>query len=112
MFVEQCAVGLGGVLRAPVGVVDASGCRVTELDRRRERRKGQPGIDPPAERVADDAPRPCIHDRSQIDEAAEDRDVGQVGDPELVRAINLALSGEVREDGLVVIAVGGGDEAP
>ena len=66
--------------------MDASGWRVAALDRRRERRERQPGIDPPAERVADDAPRPYIHDGGQVDEAAEDGDVGQIGDPELVRA--------------------------
>ena len=82
-----------------VGVVDAAGRRVAMLDRRRQRGKGQPRIDPSAERVADDAPRPCIHDRSQIDEAAEHGDVGQVGDPELVQAIDLALPGPIREDG-------------
>ena len=38
--------------------------------------------------------------------------VGQVGDPELVWAIDLAVPGTVREDGLVVIAVRRGDEAP
>ena len=58
------------------------------LDRRRQRRKRQPGIDPSAERVACDAARPRIHDRGQVDEAAEDRDIGQIGDPELVRAID------------------------
>ena len=50
--------------------------RVAAFDRRRQRRKGQPGIDPPAERVGQDAARPRIHDRRQVDEAAEDRDVG------------------------------------
>ena len=70
--------------------MDASGWRAAALDRRHERCKGEPGIDPPAERVAHDASRPRIHDRSQIDEAAEDGDVGQIGDPELVRAIDLA----------------------
>ena len=87
VFAEQGPVDLGGVLRVSVRVVDASGWRVTKFDCRRERRERQPRIDPSAERVADDAPRPCIHDRSQIDEAAEDRHVGQIGDPELVRAI-------------------------
>ena len=55
--------------------MDAAGQRVAILDRRRERGKGQLGIDPPAQRVAHDAPRPRIHDGGQIDEAAEDRDI-------------------------------------
>lgn len=49
-------IGLGGVLRAPAGAVDAAGRRVADLDRRRECREGEPGVDPSAERVADDAP--------------------------------------------------------
>ena len=111
MFAEQGTVGLGGVLRTSIRMVDASGWRVAAFDRRRQRRKSEPCVDPSADRVAHDAARPCIHDRSQVDEAAEDRDIGQIGDPELVRAIGLAFPGAVREDGLVVIAVGGGDEA-
>ena len=111
MFAEQGAVGLGGVLRTSIRMVDASGWRVAAFDRRCQRGKSEPGIDPPADRVACDAARPRIHDRGQIDEAAEDRDIGQIGDPELVRAIDLAVPGAVWKDGLVVIAVGGGNEA-
>ena len=111
MIAEQGPIGLSGVLRAPVGVVDAADRRVAVLDRRRECRKGEPGIDPSAERVTHDASRPRIHDRGQVDEAAEDGDVGQIGDPELVRAIDIAFPGAVREDGLVVIAVRRDDEA-
>ena len=91
--------------------MDAAGWRMAALDCRRERRKGQPGIDPPAERVAHDAARPRVHDRREVDEAAEDGDVGQIGNPELVRAIDLALPGAIGEDRFVMIAVGGGDEA-
>ena len=101
VLAEQGSVSLGGVLLT-VRVVDASGWRVAALDRRCQRGKSEPRVDPPAERVAYDAARPRIHDRGQVEEAAEDADVGQVGDPELVRATDLALPGAVREDGLVV----------
>ena len=47
-----------------------------KLDGRRERREHQPRTDRFAERVADDESRLCVHDRSQIDEAAEDCDIG------------------------------------
>ena len=55
--------------------------------------------------------RPRIHDRCQANEAAEEHDLGQSGDPELVRAINLTVPGAVRKDRLVVIAVGRCNEA-
>ena len=47
----------------------------------------------------------------QVDEAAADRDVCQIGDPETIRAIDLAVPGAIREDRLVMTAVGRGDEA-
>ena len=92
--------------------MNASGWWAAALDLRRQRRKGQQRIDPPVERVTDDAAQPRVHDRGQIDEAAENGDVGEIGDPELFRAFDIAVSGVVREDGLAVIAVGCGDEAP
>ena len=58
MFAEQGAVGLGGVLRTSIRMVDASGWRVAAFDRRCQRGKSEPGIDPPADRVACDAARP------------------------------------------------------
>ena len=47
-----------------------------------------------------------------MDEAGHDRDVGDVGDPELVRRVDDHALGPVREDRAIVIAVGGGDEPP
>jgi hypothetical protein len=41
-----------------------------------------------ADCITDHPARPGIEDRCQIDEANCDRDVGQIGDPELVRTIN------------------------
>ena len=49
--------------------------------------------------------------RARVDEAAEDGDVGQIGNPELVRAIDLAVPGAIREDRLIMVAVRDGDEA-
>ena len=62
-------------------------------------------------RVAPDPARPRVENNRNIDEANSDRDVGDVGDPELVRSVDRDVLGPVREDWLVMIAVGGGDEA-
>ena len=47
-----------------------------------------------------------------IGEATGDRDVGQVGHPELVRTMNFEAFRDEREDEAVVIAVGRADETP
>ena len=44
-------------------------------------------------------------DRGEIDEPGRDRDVGDVGDLELVQACRYNVPGEVREDRPIVIAV-------
>jgi hypothetical protein len=51
-------------------------------------------------------------DGGEIDEAGRDRDVGKVGDPELVRTVDHHALGPVREDRAVVITVGRRDEPP
>ena len=66
---------------------------------------------PAAEGVADDPPRPGVEDDREIDEAGGDGDVGDVGHPELVGAVDLEVLGDEREDRPVVIAVGGAGEA-
>lgn len=45
----------GGILRAAIGVMDAAGQRLPERDGRLERGKREPGVDPAANRVSDDA---------------------------------------------------------
>ena len=86
---ELGAVDLGGVLAAAIGMVDAAGRRLARGDRGLEGGQGQPGIDAPADGIADDAARPGIEDGCQVDEAAGDGDVGDVSDPELVRRAEL-----------------------
>ena len=56
LVAQQCPVGLGSELRAPVRVMDASGWRMAILDRRRDRRKVSSGIHPPAKGVVHVAP--------------------------------------------------------
>jgi hypothetical protein len=61
-------------------------------------RDGDAGIHGAADRIAHDLARPGIQDGSQVDEAARDGHVGQVGDPELVRAIGNDILGQVGID--------------
>src|SRR5512137_3146679 len=69
-------------------------------------------IDRAADRVANDAARPGIQDCCQIDEARRDGDVSDIRHPELVRAIDNLVPGEVREDRVVVIAISRGHKPP
>lgn len=48
-------------------------------------------------------------DDHHIGEASADGDIGQVRDPELVRAIEDDTLRMIREDGLIMVTVGGGD---
>ena len=93
-------------------MMDAALGRLPALDGRPERRQRQAGVDAAADGVADDAARPGVEDGRQIDEAGRDGDVGDVGDPELVRARRHYVLGQVREDRPVVVAVGGGHKTP
>jgi hypothetical protein len=92
------AVDLGSVLRAAIGVVNAAFRRLPCSESRLQRRNGNAGIDRTADCVANDAARPGIKDCRQIDEARRNCDVGNIRDPELVRAIDDPVAGEVLED--------------
>jgi hypothetical protein len=52
--------------------------RITRPDGSFERGEREPGVDRAADRIADHATRPGVEDRRQIDEAARDRDIGDV----------------------------------
>ena len=55
--------------------------------------------------------RPGVEDGGQIDEAAVDGDVGEVGDPQLVGPGGNDVPGPIGEDGAAMTGVGGHDEA-
>ena len=93
-------------------MMDAALWRLPAGDRSPERRQREAGVDAAADGVADHAPRPSIENGRQIDEAGRDGDVGDVGDPQLVRAGRHYVLGQVREDRPIVIAVGGGHKTP
>ena len=58
------------------------------------------------DRIADDAARPGVEYHGDIDEADRDRDVGDVGDPQLIGAVDDHVLRQIGEDRLIVVAVG------
>jgi len=77
-----------------------------------QRCQRQARIDAATDRIANDTARPGIEDRGEIHEAPCDRDVGDVGHPELVRTRRRDLLGQVGEYRPIMIAVGGDHVAP
>src|SRR3954451_16550337 len=69
--------------------------RIATRARNDERSHGRARFERAAHGVADDLPRPRVEDGSQIDEAARNGDIGQIGDPELVGGILHAWSRKV-----------------
>ena len=102
MLLELGSVVLGSILRAAIGVMDAPLRRLASGSRRSECGQSEPRVDVPANRIADDAPRPGIDNGRQIDEADRDGDVSDVGDPELVRSCRQNVFSQVGEDLSVV----------
>jgi hypothetical protein len=64
-----------------------------------------------ADRIRHHPARPGIEDCCYIDKAGRNRDVAQIGDPELVRTIERHVVREIGKVQTVVVAVGGDDEA-
>ena len=92
MVGEDIAVDLGSVLRTAVRVVNAAFRWPPCTDSRLQRCSRKAGIDRAADRIANNAARPGIQDGRQIDEARRNGDVGNIRDPELVRAMRLMAS--------------------
>ncbi len=64
-------------------MVDASWRWLAPGDRGLQSRQRQTRIDTPADGIAHNAARPGIEYGRQVDEASRDRDVGDIGDPQL-----------------------------
>src|SRR5262252_3747439 len=77
-----------------------------------QRGKGQSCIDAPTNRIANHTARPGVEDRREIHEPPCDRDVGDVGHPELIRARRRDALSQVWEYRPIMIAVGGDHVAP
>jgi len=67
-------------------MVDAAGGWSPLLDRPGESSDGQARVYRPTDGVADHTARPGIENHCEVDEAGMHRDIGDVGDPELIRA--------------------------
>ena len=103
---QQVAIALRCILRAAVGMMPAARRRLSLLDCGFQGRHRQSGVDRATDRTADDAARPGVEDHGDVDEADRDRDIGDVGDPQLVGSVDNDVCGPIGEDRLVVIAVG------
>lgn len=98
------------VLRSPVRVEDAARQGASFCNSALERFRCQTGINSAADGVADDAPRPSVEDQRGIGKTSLNGDVGQIGHPKLIWAMDLELFGNEPKDRAAVIAVGRADE--
>ncbi|MET4031027.1 hypothetical protein ABIC08_008797 [Bradyrhizobium sp. RT9b] len=92
------AVHLGSILGTSIRMMDAAKRRVSSLNRDGKCSECQQSVDGTADGIAHDAPGPGIQNDGNIDEAADNGDVGDVGDPELVgpfRTMFLARFGKI-----------------
>ena len=99
------AVDLGSVLGSAIGMMDAARRRLPLLDRDGQGSERQTRIDGAADGIANNEPGPCIQNDGDINEAAHDGDVGDIGDPKLVGSIKRHGFGKVGKDRLVVVAI-------
>ena len=83
----------------------AAGRRPAVLDCGVQSGERQPDIDGSADGVADNATRPGVENHGDINEAHGDSDVSDVGDPELIGAVDDPVLGQITEDRMVVVAV-------
>src|SRR5262245_21234949 len=93
-------------------MMDASRRRSARSYSGSQRCERQPCIDAPTNRIANHTARPGVEDRGEIHEASCDRNVGDVGHPELVRPRRRDLLGQVWEYRPIMTAVGGDHVAP
>src|SRR4051794_24288098 len=102
---QQLAVDLRRVLRTAIGMMNAAGDRRSIPDCRLQCRDRDAGVHRSADGVADHLTRPGIQDCGQVNEAARNGDVGEVRDPELVRALGNKILGQVGVDRPGMVAV-------
>jgi hypothetical protein len=84
---KYAVIGLGSVLHAAIRVVDAAARWLSNLDRASQRGERKPRIDLPTDRIANHPARPGVQNHCQVDEAGADRDVRDIGDPQLIGAV-------------------------
>src|ERR1700722_20263127 len=96
-------IGLGGIRRTAIRVVDTAGRRFAALDRSVESGQGQADVDRAADRIADCPARPGVENDRDVSEAFDDGDIRYVRDRQVYSPIGI--------DRLVMVAVGRGDIA-
>jgi len=74
-------IGLSGILRTAIGMVDAAGRRFAGLDRSLERGERQADVDRAADRVFDRVARPGAENDRDVCEASDDGDKRYIRDP-------------------------------
>ena len=74
-------IGLSGILRTAIGMVDAAGRRFAGLDRSLERGERQADVDRAADRVFDRVARPGAENDRDVCEAYDDGDKRYIRDP-------------------------------
>lgn len=98
---------LESALNAAIGMVDQAGIWPLRRDCHPQRRQRQLGAQMIRHRPADDLAAVEVHDRGQIEPALISLDIGDVGEPDVVRrgGDEVALE-QVRRDREIVTAVG------
>src|SRR5579864_8248491 len=76
------------LLRAAIRMADVAQRGLSALDSGLQGCDRQPRVYRTADRVADDAARSSVEYHGDIDEADGDRDIGDVGDPQPVEAVD------------------------
>ncbi len=111
-FLQGPAIGFTCILRSPVRVKDAASRRLSVLHCRSQCGQSQRRVDVARDRVAHHLAATSIQNRGQVAKPRSDADVGEVGDPDLVRPRRDDVAIKVREDRRIVLAVGGSNESP
>src|SRR5262245_1335913 len=112
VLLQDGAIVFGGILRPTVGMMHATPWRIAGADGGLECSNSEPCIDRAADGVTYDPTGPSIEDRSQVHKAGRDCDIGDVGYPQLVRAIQFHVLREIGEDRIIVIAIRRRDKTP
>src|SRR6266542_6377288 len=112
VFMKLSALAFGGILRPTVGMMHATHWRIAGADGGLECSNSEPCIDRAADGVTYDPTGPSIEDCSQVHKAGRDCDIGDVGYPQLVRAIQFHVLREIGEDRIIVIAIRRRDKTP
>src|SRR5262249_54914497 len=93
-------------------MMHATPWRIAGADGGLECSNSEPCIDRAADGVTYDPTGPSIENRSQVHKAGRDCDIGDVGYPQLVRAIQFHVLREIGEDRIIVIAIRRRDKTP